>query len=510
MFASVPSAVVLGAEGQAVTVEVHVADGLPGFHIVGLPDESVREARDRVRAAVTSSRIRWPDTKVTVNLAPSHHRKSGAGLDLAIAVGVLAAGGRIPVEAVRRVAVVGELGLDGSVRPVVGVAPMVGALDRAGPDGAPDVVVPVASAHEAAVVATGRVRPVATLGEVVGALAGEAPWPDHDLAPPPAPPPAVADLADVRGQRLARAALEIAAAGGHHLLLVGPPGAGKTMLAARLVGLLPPLDRERALEVTMIHSAAGVELPACGLVTRPPFRAPHHTSSEVSIVGGGSGGLRPGEISIAHGGVLFLDELPEFAPRVIQTLRQPLEEGRVRVARAALHATIPARFQLVAAMNPCPCGGGEPGACACGERRVERYAARVSGPLLDRLDLRVHVERPSVDALLDDAPGEPTALVAERVARARARSLDRRGALSAELTAAELDEHAPLDAASSGLLRAELEAGRLSARGYHRVRRVARTIADLAGAEVIEEATVALALELRAAIGGRASRRWAP
>ncbi|WP_420453768.1 YifB family Mg chelatase-like AAA ATPase [Ilumatobacter sp.] len=521
MFASVPSAVILGAEGQAVSVEVHVGKGLPGFHMVGLPDESVRESRDRVRAAVMSCGASWPDVKVTVNLAPSQHRKSGSGLDLAIALGVLAADEQIPIESLRGCAFIGELGLDGTVRPVTGVAPMVGALaDPGRPDGVDVVVVPVANAHEASVVSSGRVRPAGDLAEVIAVHRDLAPWPDHDI-PAPVPDDApIPDLADVQGQPLARGALEIAAAGGHHCLFVGPPGAGKTMLASRLPGLLPELDRDSALEVTMIHSAAGIELPAAGLVTRPPFRAPHHTSSEVSIVGGGSRGLRPGEISIAHCGVLFMDELPEFAPKVIQTIRQPIEEGVVRVARAAAHATIPARFQLVAAMNPCPCGGGaRPGECACGEHRVERYAGRVSGPLLDRLDLRVRVERPSVDDLLDTRPGERTEVVARRVAAVRSGSVRRQGALNAQLSARDLDELAPLTSGARTLLRAEIEAERLSARGYHRVRRVARTIADLAVATAdasaggsveeatsIDEATVALALEMRTSLRRRRPR----
>lgn len=473
MFASIASAVLFGAEGHVITVEVHVGSGLPGFHMVGLPDTTVREARDRVRAAITSAGLGFPGQKVVVNLAPSQRRKSGAGLDLAIAVGVLVAAGEIPPAAVEGRAFVGELGLDGSVRPVPGVAPMVGVMgDR-------EVVVAVESLREAEVAALRRARPVSHLGELVAALDERAPWPDHEPPSADVEREVEPDLAEVRGQPWARLALELAAAGGHHCLFVGPPGAGKTMLAARLPGLLPDLDRDQALETTMVHSAAGVPLPPGGLVTRPPFRAPHHTSSSVAIVGGGSSSLRPGEISIATGGVLFLDELPEFAPSVIETLRQPLESGAVHVARAAVSAVLPARFQLVAAMNPCPCGGGPPGSCACGDQRTSRYLQRVSGAVLDRFDLRVSVTRPGVDELLATEPGESTGVVAARVHEARRRAVQRQGCLNARLTPRDLDLVAPLDASARALLRREMELERLTGRGYHRVRRLARTIVDL-------------------------------
>jgi magnesium chelatase family protein len=497
VIASIPSAVLLGVDGRLVRVEVHVTNGLPAFTVVGLPDAAVRESRDRVRAALVSSGLPWPRRRITVNLAPSGMRKGGAGLDLPIAVGVLVASGVLDAGAVAGHAFVGELGLDGSLRGVPGALVLADTLMGH------RLVVPDDNGVEASL-AGGTCLTAPTLAEVVARCTGRRPWPEPpevmlaaDLAPLGSE--GAGDLADVRGQLVARRALEVAATGGHHLLMVGPPGAGKTLLANRIPGILPDLDPETSRTATRIHSAAGAIGATTALLRRPPFRAPHHGLSPVAMIGGGSAALRPGEVGLAHGGALFLDELGEFPTAVLDALRQPLEDGVVRVSRSQGSSTYPARFLLVAAMNPCPCGeGGPPGACRCSPHARARYARRLSGPLLDRFDITLRIDRPVTTELIGHDIGESTAVVAARVATARIRAGERGVRTNAELAAGTLDRFAPLDARASALVERHLRSGGLSARGLHRVRRLARTLADLDGAgDTVGAAHLAEALYLR-------------
>jgi magnesium chelatase family protein len=505
MLANVSSATLVGVDGHPVIVEVHVSNGLPGFRVVGLPDASCRESRDRVRAAIISSGFKWPLKRVTVNLAPSGLRKAGSGLDVAIALGVMAADDQLPVRSLEGLAFIGELGLDGSLRRVPGVLPLVAAVQE------PTVVVAPACAREASLIERSTIRTAPCLKALVQVLKAASAWPELPMGPAAEAETQAPDLAEVRGQPFGRHALEVAAAGGHHLLMVGPAGAGKTMLARRLPGVLPPLTQAEALEVAKIHSAAGLELAGDGLSARPPFRSPHHSASAVSLIGGGGTRLRPGEISCAHCGVLFLDELAEFPGSVLDNLRQPLEEGRVVVCRASAAVAFPARFMLVAAMNACRCGAdGAPGSCRCTEVARARYAARISGPLLDRFDLRVRVRRPDVESLLGAGDGdaasretgdatEPSAVVAARVAAARRRAQEVRGVrCNAEVPARRLAQVAALSTGARRLLERRLRDGRLSARGLDRARRVALTIADLAEHDgPLSEEHVLLALALR-------------
>ncbi|MFG3601908.1 YifB family Mg chelatase-like AAA ATPase [Micromonospora chersina] len=494
----------VGMAGHVVGVEADLAPGLPGVVISGLPDTALHEARDRVRAAIVNSGQRWPNRRITLNLLPATLPKYGSAFDLAIAVAVLGGSGELPLVPLEDTVVLGELGLDGTVRPVRGVLPMVAAAARAG---FPQVVVPAGNAAEAAVIPGVRVRAADTLHRLVAFVRDGTPL----LAPPDDTPAAEAggpDLADVAGQRLGRRALEVAAAGGHHLALLGPPGAGKTMLAERLPSVLPELDDDAALEVTALHSIAGLLPPGGRLLRRPPFQAPHHTATVPALVGGGSGLARPGAVSLAHRGVLFLDEAAEFSKGALEALRQPLENGRVRVARSQGSTEYPARTQLVLAANPCPCAkpSGD-AACECTPLARRRYLGRLSGPLLDRVDVQVRLPPVRAAELLQTGtPSESSATVAARVAEARRAAADRWAAtgrrLNAEIPGPYL-RRPPwcLPGRDTRELRRRLDSGSLSARGFDRVIRLAWTIADLDGRARPDGGDIAEAIQLRTGEG---------
>ncbi|MGV8940695.1 MAG: YifB family Mg chelatase-like AAA ATPase [Lysobacter sp.] len=481
-----------GVRAPEVRVEVHLAGGLPAMSIVGLPEAAVREAKDRVRAAIQCAQFEFPARRITVNLAPADLPKSGGRFDLPIALGILAASGQIPLEALAEHEFLGELGLTGELRGIDGVLPAALAAAEAGRK----LIVPLGNGAEAALASRVEARTARTLLEVCAMLTG------HKSLPRAIALPTVrdhgADMGDVRGQSHARRALEVAAAGGHHLLLVGPPGCGKTLLASRLPGLLPEASEEEALESAAIASISGRGLDPSRWRERP-FRTPHHTASAVALVGGGTD-PRPGEISLAHNGVLFLDELPEWGRRALEVLREPLESGVVTISRAARSSEFPARFQLVAAMNPCPCGwaGDASGRCRCSPDMVLRYRSRLSGPLMDRIDLHVEVPRLPPSALRPDAPhSESSQIVRERVLRARALQTTRAGKPNARLNQSETMAICRLSQPDQALLERAIDSLQLSARSMHRILRVARTIADLAGSPHIITAHVSEAIGYR-------------
>ena len=490
--AVVYSRALAGMDAPPVTVEVHLANGLPSFTIVGLPETEVKEAKDRVRAALQNARFEFPARRITVNLAPADLPKESGRFDLPIALGILAASEQLPAAPLAACEFAGELGLTGELRPVRGALAMVlsAARDRRA------FVLPEPNAREAALVEEATVYPARSLLEVCAHLTGRVPLARCSERPPvngwrhP-------DILEVKGQLHAKRALEIAAAGGHSLIMVGPPGTGKSMLAERLPGILPPMTREEALAAAAMQSlgSAGFDIANWG---KRPFRAPHHTASAVALVGGGSQ-PRPGEISMAQHGVLFLDELPEFDRRVLEVLREPLESGRVSVSRAARQAEFPAEFQLVAAMNPCPCGylGHPNGRCRCTPDQVARYRRRISGPLLDRIDLQIEVPDVPSDELTRASCGEGSGAIRARVQKARQQMTTRQGRENARLTTRETDRYCAPDKEGATLLNRAISRLGLSARGYHRILKVARTIADLAGVERISNAHVAEAIQYR-------------
>ena len=481
-----------GLSAPEVAVEVHLANGLPSFTLVGLPETEVKEARDRVRAAIQNSGFEFPVRRITVNLAPADLPKESGRFDLPIALGILAASHQLAAPSLAAHEFAGELSLSGELRPVRGTLAMCLAAGAGR-----GFVLPAASADEAALVGGATILPARSLLDVCAHLSGVAPLVPHAAAVPPAPT-FVPDLAEVKGQLPAKRALEVVAAGGHSLLMSGPPGSGKSMLAQRLPGILPPMTEGEALESAAVHSlAGGFDIARW---KRRPFQAPHHSASMPALVGGG-GVPKPGEISLAHHGVLFLDELPEFERRVLEALREPLETGQIRVARAARRAEFPARFQLVAAMNPCPCGWLGDARCRCTPEQIARYRGKLSGPLLDRIDLMINVPAVPEGELSTRGEGEGSDAVRARVLAARACQIARQGKPNALLTPDEIDRHCLPDGSGAALLKQAMARLDLSARAYHRILKVARTIADLAGDALVRGPHVAEAIQYRRGLG---------
>ncbi len=501
MLAKAYTCAVIGLDAQIVEVEVDTGRGLPAFFLVGLPDAAVKESSERVRSAIKNSGLHMHGGRITVNLAPADLRKAGPSYDLPIAIGILAATEQIPTDDLDKALFVGELGLDGSVRHVRGVLPVAA---FAASNGFRTIFAPQEDATEAALIDSVNVIPVASLGELVNHLHGVDP-----IAPQPftqleavSPTSTYTDFREIKGQEHVKRAMEVAAAGGHNVLMIGPPGSGKTLIARALPGILPPLTLDEALDVTHIYSVAGTLPPDTPMIRERPFRAPHHTISHAGLVGGGKS-PRPGEISLAHHGLLFLDELPEFDERSLEAMRQPLEDHVVTISRASGTLTFPANFQLIAAMNPCPCGyfGDPTHSCTCSPAMVTRYQKRISGPLLDRFDIHIEVPRVEYEKLTSDRSGEPGEIIRQRIIAARERQLARFNGTAltcnADMTPAHIREFCVLDDAGKSLMRTAMTQLGMSARAFHRVLKLGRTIADLAGAENIQAAHLAEAIQYR-------------